>query len=443
MALVESDISLGKERGSSEYTASAGVRMPLNSRQLKHDNLWQLAAVLGLPATASGDKLCQMIDRKLTEGGKDTRIMQVILAGGSSSEVFLEDVEGRSLAVQATGEGSQREPSEPSEQDLTVENNALKVEVSELGKRLCDEKSRFRDMWHTNCQCLAEYDQIIMTKDVAIEELNHQLCSLTVVSSLPSVEIHSDYPEAHGRGETNGREAVQVVGSRVLCGKAPPVDPFTGEDSDICFDKWLPPLEQAQVWNDWMEEELLLQLAGHLCGRAIQEWGLLNTNTKKSYSQAIKALRLRLDPGSRTVAAQDFRHTVHVEEQKVVDFLRRLKRTLNITYGRKGISVETRDTLQHGQIQDGLKDELMTVTVVSGAESYKALCLAARNEEKQVAELKKKQHYLKPSTLLQPVKKPVENKAQVSTATKPSESNPIIPDSRKCVLCHKPGHLQL
>ena len=169
---------------------------------------------------------------------------------------------------------------------------------------------------------------------------------------------------------------------------------------EIHFDEWLSSLEQVCNWNDWTEEELLLQLAGHLRGRALQEWGILDTDTKKSYTQAVDVLRLRLDPGSRTLAAQDFRHTLRAEVERVAHFIRRLERTFNIAYGREGMSTETRDTLLHGQLQDGLKHELKKAAAVSGAESYKALCLAARNEEKQLAELKKRQHYLKPSSTM-------------------------------------------
>ena len=91
-----------------------------------------------------------------------------------------------------------------------------------------------------------------------------------------------------------------------------------------------------------MEEELLLQLAGNLHGRALQECGLLETDTKKSYTQATGALHLQLDPESWTHAAQDFRHTVQAEEEKIADFIGWLECTFNITYGREGMSVETR-----------------------------------------------------------------------------------------------------
>ena len=54
-------------------------------------------------------------------------------------------------------------------------------------------------------------------------------------------------------------------------GKAPPIDPFTAEDIGITFDDWLPILERAAIWNEWTPEESLMQLAGHLRGRALQE----------------------------------------------------------------------------------------------------------------------------------------------------------------------------
>ena len=48
-------------------------------------------------------------------------------------------------------------------------------------------------------------------------------------------------------------------------GKAPPVDPFTGDPKgELNFDDWLPTLKRATKWNQWIEVEQLLQLACHL-----------------------------------------------------------------------------------------------------------------------------------------------------------------------------------
>lgn len=91
-----------------------------------------------------------------------------------------------------------------------------------------------------------------------------------------------------------------------------------------------------------------MQLAGHMRGRALQEWSLIDTESKKKYNVATTLLCTRLDPGSRTLAAQDFRHTVQREDEPVPDFIRRLERTFNIAYGREGMTGETRDTLLYG-----------------------------------------------------------------------------------------------
>ena len=57
----------------------------------------------------------------------------------------------------------------------------------------------------------------------------------------------------------------------------------------------------------------------------------------------------------RALAAQDFRHTIQGEAEPVADFIRRLEQTFRIAYGKDSMSTETRDTLLHGQLQEGLK----------------------------------------------------------------------------------------
>lgn len=48
----------------------------------------------------------------------------------------------------------------------------------------------------------------------------------------------------------------------------------------------------------------MIQLAGHLKGRILQEWNLLNQDQRATFIQATEALRSRLDSVSRTVTAQ-------------------------------------------------------------------------------------------------------------------------------------------
>ena len=125
----------------------------------------------------------------------------------------------------------------------------------------------------------------------------------------------------------------------------------------------------------------------------------------------IEALRLCLDPGSRTLAAQESRHTSQGDEEKVADFIRKLERKFNVAYGREGMSAETQDTLLHGQLQDGLRHEIMQAPAVSCAQTYPELCLEVRNEEKRLEELKKRQQYLKQSFQPQSLRKFTEAKS--------------------------------
>jgi len=57
--------------------------------------------------------------------------------------------------------------------------------------------------------------------------------------------------------------------SSCCCGKVPPIDEFTGEDSQVPFDDWLPIFERAATRNGWTQDELTMQLAGYLRGRAL------------------------------------------------------------------------------------------------------------------------------------------------------------------------------
>ena len=134
-----------------------------------------------------------------------------------------------------------------------------------------------------------------------------------------------------------------------------------------------------------------MQLAGHLRGRALQEWNLIPPGERQTYQSSTAALRMRLDPGNKTLAAFDFRHITQKETESVSDFIRRLERTFQIAFGRDPISAETRDVLLYGKLQDGLRIDLVSrAPAISGAQSYQELCIAAKNEERRLAELKRK-----------------------------------------------------
>ena len=163
-------------------------------------------------------------------------------------------------------------------------------------------------------------------------------------------------------------------------GKAPPVNPFTGEDPAVKLEDWLPVLKRASLWNGWSQEEELIQLAGHLRGRALQEWDLLSTSDRAKFETAVGALHDRLDPGGKVMDAQDFRHCSQSEGESVSDFIRRLERTFRLAYGCDGMLAKTQDALLHGQLQEGLQHRLMEAPAVSGASTYAMLCQAAKTK---------------------------------------------------------------
>jgi len=152
-------------------------------------------------------------------------------------------------------------------------------------------------------------------------------------------------------------------------------------------------------------------------------------------TKAIEAMRARLDPGSKTLAAQEFRHTIQGSDESVSTYIRRLERTFRVAYGRDGLKAETRDALLHGQLHEGLRIDIMRGPAVSGARSYLDLCVAAKNEERRLAELRRKQQYLKAGV------QPSHSGKKLPEAKASSEKQPSTLETRRCYVCGKPGHL--
>lgn len=122
-------------------------------------------------------------------------------------------------------------------------------------------------------------------------------------------------------------------------------------------------------------------MAGYLKSRVFQEWNLLKEGEKDEFNKAIGALQDRLGTGSKVMAAQDFRHLVQEDKEKVTDFNHRLERTFRLAYGNDSMMAETRDALLLAQMQDGLQYKMMESPAVSGAVSYHSSCIAAKSEE--------------------------------------------------------------
>ncbi len=134
---------------------------------------------------------------------------------------------------------------------------------------------RMKDLWKANCSLAREFEEVVQCKDDEIAELKRQLANTSIV--VPT--LRETAPEfMHGTitdvndVTTGGIAPVERTVSGARRGRAPPVDPYSGEDECVRLDDWLPALTQASTWNQWTEEDQLIQLAGHLRGRALQEW---------------------------------------------------------------------------------------------------------------------------------------------------------------------------
>lgn len=442
--------------------------LPLNSSRLATYVIRRVAVEMELPGNATRADTLSMIEGKLTDAGEEPRNVQVKL---TEEEETLKAVElvterGPFLRVEIEPEEELEEPladleGEDETQDGTLaeqlrrtqarlleaqaRNETLAREVSELSAQLERATARVKELWSDQCALSVESDRQLVQAEIEIEQLKSQLAGNPTVlvgdTLLPSRT--STVPKPTGRPVA--RTPVQRRG------RAPPVEPFAGEVETQRVDDWLPTLERAATWNEWTEDELLLQLAGHLRGRALQEWELLSEDDRGSYSQAVTALRTRLDPGSKTLAAQDFRHTTQREAESVADFIRRLERTFRVAYGRDGIASEARDALLYGQLHEGLKYEIIRAPGVSGVDSYSSLCLAAKNEERRLQELEKREQYGRSESKL-PSRTPPPSKHKPGTASqgKHREQKSSLSSSTgagngnakrvRCFVCDQIGH---
>lgn len=377
---------------------------PLNSRRLTASVIGRIARELGLQIAASLEDTRQVVDGKLEEIGKQSQNVRVELResergvaitlrdeegvvlecqpeeeSGDGADVETEEGggEGGGAREESEGGGSRAEAYRRAELEAEVSrledvNAGLNVEVGELRTKVDEEKKRYRVLWRESCEQLAEYDVIVEEKDTEIRALKARIEELEAGTHLPEPTVHGGSLAVRGpvcSPTTHSRPALAATTrpATVRHGKAPPIDPFDGENVDVRFDDWLPMLQRAATWNDWSEEETLIQLAGHLRKRAFQEWNLLSSGNRQTLEAATTTLRDRLDPGSRAMAAQDFRHARQKETESASDFILRLERIFRSAYGRDNISSETRDTLLHGQLQEGLLYELMKAPAVSGA----------------------------------------------------------------------------
>ena len=222
-------------------------------------------------------------------------------------------------------------------------------------------------------------------------------------------------------------------------GKVPPIDSFRGNDPDVRLDNSLPTLEREALWNDWSDDDKLVQLAGHLRGKAAREYTLISPSEKQI---AVQALQAHLESGRCALADQDFRNAIQREKESVPDYISRLECSFQVAYGHESLTAETRDTSLFGQLQAGLKLILMESPAVSDSLSYKQLCTAAKQEEKQLLELKWwRQHQERKVRNLDQRYLPDIQSAAQSDKSGNTMNSPTNKPSWDCYVCGKNDHL--
>ena len=448
--------------GYGEESGSRSRVLPLNSRRLTAALLRKIAHAMTLPTAVPAEQLRQLIDGKLIAMGKEPMNVQVVVTGAAGTPALqdeggvfvettddgvedgehspedraaleedaesLEELQSRLETVMREKAEAESALEERSQRVATLEasETASAARIRDLIGELESEKERARTMWRLNCDQIARYDTELVERESEVTALRTQLEAEKKRTVSREVEVPPT-PTAVERelfehGPTPGHSVSRGVASPSTSrgvapssterrGRAPPVDPFTGENPELRLDDWLPNLERAAKWNNWNEDELLLQFAGHLRGRALLEWNLLDQGEKSSYATATESLRGQLDPGGRALAAQDFRHSNQREHEPVGDFIRRLERTYQLAYGRDKMTTETRATLLHSQLQEGLQYRILQTPTVSGAQTYRELCLAAKNEEKRQAELQKRERYRREASTLSTSRPPGRSQA--------------------------------
>ena len=439
--------------------ATCGYTWPWNSKRLTGTHLSRIA---DLPASGSIADTRLVIEGRLEELGQNSMNTQVRIlddkldlvgADGPFLEVPFEEkpnlLIGELDYAQDYMESGGRSGIVALREELSEANDRIREltnQVESLQAELGAGKARILELWKLNCSQLNVFDDALTTKDAEIERLQTLVADLPcgdttgnvacLATPSPGLTLHA----ATGGASDAAAGFSFMPGGRVLRrGKAPPVSSFTGEDVECQMDEWLPSLERASVWNNWTEEEKLLQLAGHLQGRALQEWNLLKPQDKTTFQQAVDSLRSRIDPANKAAAAQDFRHTTQREVEAVADFVRRLERVFRVAYGRDGMSNETRDMLLYCQVLEGLRYDLMKAPSVSGASNYSALCIAAKNEEKRLADLRKRQQYRGGQRNATPKQNVDRGSSAGSSVGNGYETTPKN-NQRRCFYCKKLGH---
>ncbi len=247
--------------------------VPLSSRKLTVPVIKAIAIAMGLPDTGSKEETLLMIEGKLVEEERCTPdvqlameapedpqkiVLQLLDAEGAFLRIGLQRAEDR-LGEDRLGdtdegetdrEEGHKEGADPTLEQMQDENRLLTEEVSSMRTKLQSVNVRMKDLWKANCLLAREFEEVVQCKDDEIAELKCQLASTSIV--VPTLRAMA--PEfMHGTitvsddVTTGGITPVERTVGGARCGRAPPVDPYSGEDECIRLDDWLSALTRAST----------------------------------------------------------------------------------------------------------------------------------------------------------------------------------------------------
>ena len=161
---------------------------------------------------------------------------------------------------------------------LAEKDNELMLMV--MRDALERKKQKAKCYWRERCDKLTKHEDELEAKDIEISLLKAKLLAFTseVDHRASLCGMHTDNQQlgvTHPAPSTPTRETARH-------GKAPPVEIFAGEGKDMMFKEWLPSFERVADWYGWSENDKLIQLVGHLKGKAQREWSLLSPRAIQS-----------------------------------------------------------------------------------------------------------------------------------------------------------------
>jgi len=116
------------------------------------------------------------------------------------------------------------------------------------------------------------------------------------------------------------------------------------------------------------------------------------------------------------------------------DYVCRLERAFHIAFGNDKLGKETKETMLYGQLQESLHLGFLRSASVSRAMSYKELCMAARNEEQRLTELRKRQDCSRSHNSFHssfPTKGKYDDKSTKDKSHKPTQHSRMLTGSRE------------